>query len=89
VNETEREELRNQHKPCPWASCQCTHTGICTGGWIDVRRPDGSDFTQPCPTCRPEVSAHLRARGKSLRRLRSELPGLPRPSRHGNANGQW
>lgn len=88
MNEAEKDEIRNQHKPCPWNSCRCTHTSPCVAGWID-KSDESGEWTVPCPQCRPEVSAHFRARGKSLRRLRSELPNLPRPSRHGNANGQW
>ncbi|MFI7644104.1 hypothetical protein [Nonomuraea sp. NPDC049400] len=50
---------------------------------------DDTDDAVPCPTCRPEVAAHLRKRDVSLRRLRAELPNLPRPSRHGQKDGPW
>ena len=78
-------DIRDEFKPCPWNSCQCTHVG-CTNGWID--REDTEDAV-PCPTCRPEVAAHLRRRDVSPRRLRSELQNLPRPSRHGQKDGPW
>lgn len=77
----------DEHKPCPWGSCQCTHVG-CINGWVDKSDEEG-DRTVPCPTCRPEVAAHLRRRDQSARRLRSDLPNLPRPSRHSKKDGPW
>ena len=74
----------NPHAVCPWPSCRCTHVG-CVAGWIERRRTDDAgrvtDYVQPCPTCRPEVARHLADRSKTLRRLRAELPNLPRPTR--------
>lgn len=70
----------NPHVTCPWPGCQCTHVG-CVSGWIDRTADDGTPYAQPCPTCRPEVARHLADRSKSMRRLRAELPALPRPSR--------
>lgn len=70
----------NPHATCPWSNCQCTHVG-CVAGWVERRRDDGSEYVEPCPTCRPEVARHLADRSKTLRRLRAELPNLPRPSR--------
>lgn len=80
-------DAEEDYKPCPWASCQCTHQG-CISGWID-KTDDKGERAIPCPTCRPEVSSHLRKHTASLRRLRSELPTLPRPSRHREVNGPW
>lgn len=66
---------------CPWPDvCDCTHTA-CDHGWINRVR-DGHEFAAPCPRCRPEVARHLSNRSKSLKRLRRELPTLPRPSRY-------
>ncbi len=73
----------NPHFTCPWPSCQCTHVG-CVAGWIERTREDGTPYVDPCPTCRPEVARHLGDRSKSLKRLRGELPHLPRPSRTAN-----
>jgi len=70
----------NPHVTCPWPGCNCTHIG-CVSGWIECVRDDGTPYVKPCPTCRPEVARHLASRSKSLRRLRAELPNLPRPSR--------
>lgn len=70
----------NPHATCPWPNCRCTHVG-CVNGWIDRTRDDGSPYVQACPNCRPEVARHLADQSKSLRRLRAELPALPRPSR--------
>jgi hypothetical protein len=70
----------NEHFTCPWSWCQCTHVG-CVSGWIERTRDDGTEYAEPCPTCRPEVAQHLGDRRKPLHRLRRELPALPRPSR--------
>lgn len=80
-------ESRNYHRPCPWTSCRCTHVG-CIAGWLD-RSDDQGERAIPCPTCRPEVSAHFHRHGASTRRLRAELPELPRPSRHARSDGSW
>ncbi|MCW2768359.1 MAG: hypothetical protein JWO11_4318 [Nocardioides sp.] len=78
---------RNIHRPCPWASCNCTHTG-CVSGWLD-KSDDKGERAIPCPNCRPEVSAHFHRHGPSVRRLRSELPTLKRPSRTNQTDGPW
>lgn len=80
-------DIQDEYKPCPWRSCQCTHVG-CINGWIDPEDEKGARVI-PCPTCRPEVSAHFRKRDASIRRLRADLPNLPRPSRHGQKDGPW
>ncbi|MFC5187117.1 hypothetical protein [Actinomadura harenae] len=70
------------HILCPWPTvCRCTHHA-CVDGWLDRTRDDGTAYAAPCPNCRPEVHRHLADRSKSMRRLRRELPDLPRPSRN-------
>ncbi|MFF3441750.1 hypothetical protein [Streptosporangium sp. NPDC002721] len=66
--------------PCPFTTCECLHVG-CEYGWITLPGSDGSDFVRPCPTCRPEVSAHLRMGRGSGAQVRAQLRHLPRPSR--------
>lgn len=76
----DQDEVREQHKACPWPSlCLCTHVG-CVSGWIDIR-DDHGDRAIPCPNCRPEVAEHLRAGRGTLRRRREGLRDLRRPSR--------
>jgi hypothetical protein len=66
---------------CPWpAICQCHHVG-CTAGWLDLRRPDGTEYTSPCPNCRPELAEHLRNGRGSLAEVRGRIRHVPRPSR--------
>lgn len=66
---------------CPWpAVCTCLHIG-CTAGWVDRRRADGTEYTTPCPTCRPEVAAQLRTGRGSLAEVRGRIRHIPRPSR--------
>jgi hypothetical protein len=77
---------KDHHKPCPWPSCHCTHQG-CINGWIDKTDDDG-ERAIPCVTCRPEVAAHFR-KPAPMRRLRSELLHLDRPSRHTKKDGPW
>lgn len=74
----------NPHITCPWPDCQCTHVG-CVAGWIDTEEIDPDtehtvQTTRPCPTCRPEVAVHFNKKA-SMRKLRTSLPNLPRPSR--------
>lgn len=51
---------------CGRQGCLCTHRG-CVAGWIDQTRDDGSplgkEVSVPCPTCRPQLSDHLRQGG--------------------------
>lgn len=75
-------------RTCPWPEvCTCTHVG-CVDGWVERQRADGSEYVSPCPNCRPEVHRHFRDQSKSLRRLRRELPTLPRPSRFRRRSSQ-
>lgn len=70
-------DSENPTNTCPWPTCRCTHIG-CVAGWLDTEEPTA----KPCPTCRPEVAAHMRQH-KPADKLRRELPHLPRPTRHG------
>lgn len=51
---------------CGRDGCVCTHRG-CVAGWIDQTRDDGTalgkEVAVPCPTCRPQLSEHLRKGG--------------------------
>ena len=51
---------------CPWPECQCTHTGGCNAGWLDIDSwddPDGKAWARPCPNCRPTLAVRLRETG--------------------------
>lgn len=74
------DELRDQHKPCPWPNlCLCTHVG-CIAGWVDISDDRGERAT-PCQTCRPEVAERLTSGRGSLRQRRDSLREMARPTR--------